>query len=179
MCASIWTLSWALNLSVLPVCPGQVIQDTCMARDYPEADAGSHLNVGSCWQVTSVEISISMCLSHSIHSEYIVYCFIIVSGTSLNIIVDNCWLQAYQNAICLCMLKLLQRLCWTCLFILIICRVFSVTYVGSCVICRLWEQARVCKHFHVYRAIWFSQSKYYYPHLRNEKTDRKILSDWP
>lgn len=127
MCAIIWTLSWALNLSVLPVCPGQVIQDTCKARACPETDTGSHLNVGNCLQVTSVERLISTCLSHFIRSEYFIYCFTIVNGTSLNVIIDNCQLQVYQNVVCLCMLKLLQPLCWTCLFILMMCRVFSVT----------------------------------------------------
>lgn len=115
MCAIIWTLSWALDFSIFPLCPGWVIQDTPVARDCPGADTGSHLNIGNCRHVTSVERLTSTCLSHFIHFEYIIHYFTIISGTSFNITADNCWLQ-----VCPCMLKLLQPLCWTCLLILII-----------------------------------------------------------
>lgn len=37
------------------------------------------------------------------------------------------------------------------------------------------QQARVFKHFHIYYAIWFSQSKYL-SHPRNEKMYPQILS---
>ena len=54
-----------------PLCtsslPVQVIQHTAVAGACPEGDTGSHLNVGSCLQVTSVERLISTSLSHFIH----------------------------------------------------------------------------------------------------------------